>query len=63
MSRSPKLPPKYEVDELNYEQKVNYKLRIFETIFPAKCQNAYADTVIDKVLKVVDHIYEELTKI
>lgn len=47
---------------LNYEQKVNYKMRIFETIFPEKCQCAYADVVINKVLKDVEHIYEELTK-
>lgn len=60
---SHKLPPRYEVDELDYEQKVNYKLRIFETIFPMECQNVYADIVIDKVLKDVDHIYEELSKI
>lgn len=63
MSISPKLPPTYEVDELDYEQKVNYKLRIFETIFPEKCLNVTPDSVINKVLEKVDYIYEELTKI
>ena len=65
MSNPYKLPPKYEVDELDYEQKVNYKLRIFETIFPENvCDDLSwrVDTVIDKILKNVDHIYEELTK-
>lgn len=57
-----KLPPTHEVDELDYDQKVNYKLRIFETIFPEKCQNAYSDIIINKVLMDVNHIYEELTK-
>ena len=52
----------YTNDELDYEQKVNYKLRIFETIFPEKAQNAYDDNVIYKVLKDVDFIYEVLTK-
>ena len=48
---------------LDYKQRVDYKMRIFETIFPEKALNAYDDTVIDKVLKDVDHIYKELTKI
>ena len=48
--------------ELDYEQKFKYKLRIFETIFPEKCLNAVPDNIINKVLKDVDHIYEELTK-
>lgn len=60
MSKPYKLPPIGEIDELDYEQKVNYKLRIFETIFQKECQNDHAD--IDKVLEEVDHIYEELTK-
>lgn len=63
MSKPYKLPPMGEVDELDYEQKVNYKLRIFETIFPKwECSNVYANFDIDKVLYEVDHIYEELTK-
>ena len=64
MSKPYKLPPTYEVNELDYEQKVNYKLRIFETIFPEKCHITVINTdiVIDKVLKDVDYIYEELTK-
>lgn len=51
-----------EIDELNYEQKVKYKLRIFETIFPEKCLNSTPDIVINKILKDVDYIYKELTK-
>lgn len=58
-----KLPPAYEVDELDYEQKVNYKLRIFETIFPKEYNILCADSIIDKILKNVNHIYEELTKL
>lgn len=51
-----------EADELNYKQKVKYKLRIFETIFPEKCLNSTPDIVINKILKDVEHIYKELTK-
>lgn len=49
--------------ELDYEQKVNYKWRIFEMIFPKDYFSLKSDIVINKILKDVDHIYEELTKI
>lgn len=62
MSISPKLPPTYEVDELDYEQKVNYKFRIFELVCREACLNNCHDVAIDKILERVDHIYEELTK-
>ena len=37
--------------------RLELKLRIFETIFPEHAQSAYADCVIDKVLKDVNKIY------
>ena len=62
MAATTVLPPKIEFNRLNYEQKDNYKLRIFETI----CQDANLtgchDVFINKMLERVEHIYEELTK-
>lgn len=48
--------------ELDYEQKVNYKWKIFETLCRDMDLNRCDDAVIDKILERVDHIYEELTK-
>lgn len=51
-----------EVNELSYEQKVNYKWRIFETIYRDANLNIWNDVVMDKILEKTEHIYEELTK-
>lgn len=50
-------------EKLDYEKMVEYKVRIFETVFPEKAQGAYADNVIDKVLKDVNKIYDNLSQI
>lgn len=53
----------YEVDELDYEQKVDFKWRIFEFICRDVLLNTCHDVAINKLLEKVDHIYKEITKI
>lgn len=43
--------------------RLELKLRIFETIYPEHEQNAYIDNVIDKVLKDVNKIYSNFIEI
>ena len=48
-------------EEINYEKMVEYKIRIFETIFPKERYINYKE--LNEMLKDVNKIYDNLSQI